>query len=424
MGDEVTWTTTGKELAVSKVTGHLDRRPSPVRGRAPAVERINFTPVELYGAMARCSHLHMVNADAVTAESETCRYLLSQYVDERQKHFAILKTADRLKDFSRTHLAGVVGAGIAYLQMIRDGYVWCDHFENLALGGSQPTKKSPDFVFSRREDETVALTESKSTRGSSRPQFDGTVRRGYLEQVSPYLGMAVGTAVASHGFAIGSWMTSSTSAEIFVHHTASSSGSAGSSGEGSSDPTSVRRGNYLNAMSLLFGSDVAAAARSGRWTPVDAHFVTGRWLGREWLLGFAAPNRLYEYDGVAVTLLDRPASSRSFNGFALDWAIARRFLRSLLPFGTGPNPLIELPEIDARLIAEASRSEGAIFPDGFAVISNEADLEEISVRPLGQITEGAYIEDVSDPFDEDDVERHFEQMQLNADTIELLPYSR
>ncbi|MEY9722160.1 hypothetical protein ABIA22_004714 [Sinorhizobium fredii] len=382
------WKSKGKELPLSKVTGHGDPRPLPVKGRAPAVKMIHFTPTELYGAMARCSHLHVVNSDAVTAESETCRHLLSQYVDENGDRFAILKAADRLKDFSRTHLAGVVGAGLAYLQMIRDGYHWFDHFENLRLAGSAPTKKSPDFVFSRRGDETVAVSESKATRGSSRAQFDGTVKRGYLEQVSPYLGLEIGSAIASHGFAIGAWMTSPVNAEILVHHTAPPAGSVSPGGHDDlSDPTVVRRGNYLNALSLLFGQDIADAARAGRWPAPAERFVTARWLGHDWLLGFDTPRRSYLFDSEDAIWLDDPLRSpwwRAFNGFALEWEVARRFFSALEPLETKINPLDNLPEIDDRLILEARSSGSAVFPDGFAVIANDAGLKEISVRPLDE----------------------------------------
>jgi len=115
--------------------------------------------------MARCSHLHSINPDAVTLESESCRHLIAHHVDERPDEFSLLASAKRLKDFSRTHLVGVVGAGVAYLQMIRDGYVWCDHFENQLLLQTAPTKRSPDFVFSRPNHADVAITESKATHG-------------------------------------------------------------------------------------------------------------------------------------------------------------------------------------------------------------------------------------------------------------------
>ncbi|WP_156951941.1 hypothetical protein [Bradyrhizobium sp. WSM1743] len=79
-------------------------------GRAPSIRQIQFSPLELFGAMARCSHLHPVNPDAVTLESESCRHLIAHHVDERPDEFSLLASAKRLKDFSRSHLVGIVGA--------------------------------------------------------------------------------------------------------------------------------------------------------------------------------------------------------------------------------------------------------------------------------------------------------------------------
>ncbi|QRM40488.1 hypothetical protein F3X89_21950 [Rhizobium rhizogenes] len=388
------WAAKTKELQLTKITGHAPAKKSGIRGRAPEVRAITFTPAELFGAMARCSSLHLVDADAVMAETETCRHLLQRYVGEDGDAFAILKTADRLKDFSRTHFAGVVGAGIAYLQMIRDGYTWCDHFENLAFSGKAPTTRSPDFVFNRRGERSVALSESKATRGSSRGQFDGTVKRGYLEQVSPYLGMQVGCSLVTHGFSIGSWMTSPTRAEILIHHTEPTNGDTDGSDEGT-DPTDVKRGNYLTVLSLLLGSDVAQAARFGTWIASGSRFVTARWLGREWLLGFAPLPERYLLGTVdsAAWIEDRLSSSFAFNGFALDLGVARRFFRSLEPGALAVNPLDNLPEIDDRLMVEARAFDSAIFPDGFAVIGRDAELEFVSVNaPLPLDAETTVVE--------------------------------
>ncbi|MCD2184830.1 hypothetical protein [Rhizobium sp. GN54] len=95
-----------------------------------------------------------------------------------------------------------------------------DHFENHEVHGKRPTTRSPDYVFSRSGDMFVALAESKATKGASRAAFTKTVREGYKEQVEPYLGRKIGSWVASHGYAVGSWMKSVKKAEIFIDHTA------------------------------------------------------------------------------------------------------------------------------------------------------------------------------------------------------------
>jgi hypothetical protein len=71
LGEEMVWATKTKGLELTKTTGHPPPRKPQIQGRAPATKAITFTPAELFGAMAKCSHLHVINAAAVTAESET-----------------------------------------------------------------------------------------------------------------------------------------------------------------------------------------------------------------------------------------------------------------------------------------------------------------------------------------------------------------
>jgi len=286
----VAWTAKYKKIELTSVAGHSHRLIPGVIGRAPGIRQIQFSPLELFGAMARCSHLHPINTDAVTLESESCRHLIAHHVDERPDKVSLLASAKRLKDFSRTHLVGVVGAGVAYLQMIRDGYVWCDHFENQLLLETSPTKRSPDFVFSRPGHADVAITESKATHGSSRKQFTRSVENGYVEQVEPYLGMHIGGATASHGFAIGSWMTSPTGAELVIDHTAVPV-LAAPPDDVPSDPTAVKRGNYLTVLALMFGSAVARGARDGTWPSPGTAFIVADWVGRQWIIGSHNPIR-------------------------------------------------------------------------------------------------------------------------------------
>ncbi|MBY5868735.1 hypothetical protein [Rhizobium leguminosarum] len=399
------WVTKSKALKLTKVTGHPPPAKPSVHGRAPQTTTITFTPAELFGAMARCSHLHVINPSAATPEAETCRHLLHQYVDDGGEDFAILKAADRLKDFSRTHLAGVVGAGISYLQMIRDGYTWFDHFENLVLAGPVPSTRSPDFVFSRNGYDAVAVSESKATRGSSRKQFDGTVKRGYVEQVSPYLGRTIGSSVASHGFSIGSWMTSATCAEILVHHTEPPPSSADGPGVGP-DPIEVRRGNYLNILSLLLGPGISRAARGKKWSARGSQFVTARWLGHDWLLGLAPAHRPFalaeEEMPVWAAITEEPSFLWGFNTFALELEVARRVFQSLETPEVFADPLLSVPVMDDRLIAEASNFDSAVFPDGFAVIGRDANLEKVSIKTLlPQNSEGALASQGNEALEED-----------------------
>lgn len=340
LGAAVAWTAKHKKIELTSVTAHMHRPTLGVIGRAPSVRRVQFSPQELFGAMARCSHLHPINPDAVTPESESCRHLVAHHVDERPADFSILASAKRLKDFSRAHLMGVIGGGIAYLQMIRDGYVWCDHFENLTLSGAAPTKRSPDFVFSRPGHSDVAITESKATHGSWRKPFGRSVRKGYVEQVAPYLGMQLSGATASHGFAIGSWMTSSTRAELMIDHTAVPA-PATPSDDVPSDPTAIKRGNYLTVLALMFGASVAQGVRAGTWPSPDTTFIVANWLGRQWVVGSYSPFQTatgpieeeYLGDGVAEPWILQT------NVFALERTIADVVLRSLIGSGEAADPL-------------------------------------------------------------------------------------
>jgi len=144
------WSTKIKDLSVASVQPHpLSPVPAGVTGRAPVNLRISFTPTDFFGAAARCTHMHVVNPAAVTPESFIISSLVEQHVDDTSPDFAVLKTADTFKDDVKSYFAGTVAARLAYLQMIGDGYVWADHFENFAAAGAAMTARTPDFVFSR-----------------------------------------------------------------------------------------------------------------------------------------------------------------------------------------------------------------------------------------------------------------------------------
>lgn len=320
---------------------------------------------------------------------------------------------------------GVVGGGIAYLQMIRDGYVWCDHFENLPLSGSAPTKRSPDFVFSRPGRADVAIAESKATHGTTLKSFTGRVGKGYLEQVEPYLGMTLGGAPASHGFTIGSWMTSPTGAQLVIDHTAVPSGPT-PLGTDPGDATAIKRGNYLTVCALMFGADAAYGARVGVWPTSKTAFIVAGWLGREWVVG--------SYDNfhrTAVltknTNLDKEVPKPSVlptNLFALERGIADLVFDSLASSEDGANPLAEVRPIDENLQTSAQRSGGAIFPDGFAVIGKAEDLENVQIliwnpttKRIEEIEEGKIIEVEMPP----EVVREQESGSFEQDKRENLP---
>ncbi|MBO9136681.1 hypothetical protein J5289_27790 (plasmid) [Rhizobium sp. B230/85] len=382
------WKAKEKQLSVEQITGHAAKRHRLIVGRAPENTEMLFTPAELYGAMAQCSSRAKMDQHAARAQVQMCRHLIARHVDDKNDRFALLDTARTLKDYVGKAMTGLVGDGIAYLQMVRDGYRWIDHFENHAIHGKPPTTRSPDYVFSRTGDLFVALTESKATKGASRAAFTKTVRDGYQEQVEPYLGRKIGTWIASHGYAVGSWMKSVKKAEIFIDHTVSSGSSSGNGDDPSekSDPRSVRFGSYCGVLTLLFGPDIGEAARDRRWRPSEQTFTTVEWLNRTWIVGEDA-----EWEPLVVIgeehLIFKSGPVRFVNGMALDMEVARRVF-ALIESSEGDLDLIgELPEFPADLVETAKRSGGAIFPDGFAVLGRDEDLskfQRISVNPPAQ----------------------------------------
>lgn len=382
------WKTKQKQLNVEQIRAHFAKHSRLIIGRAPENTELLFTPAELYGAMAQCSSRAKMDQQAARAQVQMCRHLIARHVDDKNECFALLETARDLKDYVGKAMTGLVGDGIAYLHMVRDGYRWVDHFENHKTHGKPPTTRSPDYIFSRTDDLFVALAESKATKGASRAAFTRTVKDGYEAQVEPYLGRKIGSWIASHGYAIGSWMKSVKKAEIFIDHTATPDAPSGND-EGSSDrsdPRGVRFGSYCGVLTLLFGPDIGEAARDRRWRPSQQNFTTVEWLGRTWIVGEDA-----EWEPVVVTtnekFIFKAGPVRFLNGMALDAQTAQR----VFAFVESAEPELDfmagLPEFLPELVEAAKRSGGAIFPDGFAVLGRDEDLSQfqrISVKPPAQ----------------------------------------
>ncbi|CAK7261907.1 MULTISPECIES: hypothetical protein [unclassified Shinella] len=370
------WKAKEKQIGVEQINGHVPRRNRLITGRAPENIEMLFTPAELYGAMAQCSSRAKMDQRAAKAQVQMCRHLIARHVDDKNERFALLDTARTLKDYVGKTMTGLVGDGIAYLQMVRDGYRWVDHFENHEVHGKRPTTRSPDYVFSRSGDMFVALAESKATKGASRAAFTKTVREGYKEQVEPYLGRKIGSWVASHGYAVGSWMKSVKKAEIFIDHTAHDGLPPGDKDDRPSersDPGDVLFGSYCGVLTLLFGPEVGEAARDRTWKPSEQNFTTVEWLGRTWIVGEDA-----EWEPLVITakehLIFRSGPVRLVNGMALDLEIAQRIFAFIESSQVGIDLMAELPEFPTDLVEAAKRSGGAIFPDGFAVLGRDEDL--------------------------------------------------
>lgn len=377
------WVLQRKDIAITKATGHPSTRPN-VAGRALDRATINFSAAELYGAAARCSHLHVVNPIAVTPESEMMKALFEHHVDDTNPNFFVLPSANNFKDFVANHFFGSLGSALAYLAMSRNGYVWCDHFENLARENSA-SAKAPDFVFARDDDSAVALVESKATRKANSRKFDNRVADGYLEQVEPHLGYLIGNTTASHGFCIGAWLTSATAAELYAHHTEAIDAPS-SRAPSSPTPSSVQQNNFATAFRLAHGSAVGDQVRRGYISDRTIPFFQFNWLDREWL---ASSIVRQTGNGLEAVSLESRESWEHFRGplvskglpmstFAIEKRCALEVLSALRSTDQTHSPRFELEVMPPNLRARAREEYwGAVFADGLAVISSRCLIKDL-----------------------------------------------
>lgn len=286
-----------QEFVAQPATGHPApvSRPHPTHGRAPRSTSLTFTPAGLFGATARCSCLQPLDPLdplAVTPESEMIRAMVERHVDESSSEFVLLDSVSSLKDFMRSHFSGSVATGLSDLLMIGEGYVWADHFELQTPRGDPAVRAGPDFVFAGPQATSVALVESKGTTSDTSSGIDRRTQDGYLRQIEPHLGYPVGAAIATHGYAVGAWMTPTLppaapkTAEMVLHYTAprrSFAGAGPATAQASTtEVTSVIAGNYATACDLVFGPGVGGAIGHGR--PFDAVYDIVDWLGEQWIV--------------------------------------------------------------------------------------------------------------------------------------------
>lgn len=379
----MTWLTKAKNLGISNTQGHPILQAG-LLDRAPTITAINFTPLELYGAMARCHYTHLINPHAVSWEVNHMLSLLEQHVDDVSHPFDLLPSADTMKDFVLNYFIGTVAAGIAYLVMINDGYVWSDHWENLK-GGTPGVKKSPDFVFASP---TVgaALMESKGTRSATTSAFNRTVSDGYVKQVEPHLGTSIGGLTATHGYAIGSHLVSTTQACLNIHHTHVPA-SVGGGGTPKVAPTVIQRHNYATAFSLAHGPNLGQQIRDGEARqPVS--FLRFWWGGRSWVSNTRPGTVMRILLDVGQTWFTGGPEPEQPVNFAIQEDRAAEALRRFLaPAGEVDAPAYRVRIGDAgerlgfgrgieRIAAERGEgTEGAIFPDGFAVIGTALEAQ-------------------------------------------------
>jgi hypothetical protein len=354
-----------------------------VVGRSPGVASIAFKPLELFGATAGCLHLHTINPALATPESLVVSSLVEQHVDDTSNDFLVLASADTFKDYAKSYFAGTVAAGIAYLTMVQDGYVWADHFEEqVKLGpghGNSLSTRTPDFVFTRPYTTDAALMESKRTRSAARAAFNTTGEGGYTGQVEPHLGFGIGSTTATHGYCIGASMHSGVNAEVVIHHTYAVP-AVPAPPPPSDSLTSVQQGNYVTAFQLSHSARLRDQVRAGRLEDNKIPFVEIVWIGRSWLTssqlnwwGGRSFPRYANPLGPWLTLLpDGPPA------FAVEKTTAEAVLRALSDQPPISKLRFDFDLLPSQLSHTAKENGGAVFPDGLAVLSGEAKVEQVS----------------------------------------------
>lgn len=359
-----------------------------------------ITPSELFGAAARCSHLHCVNIQIPTPESLVMARLIEQYVDDTTPEFAVLSKVDTLKDYVKSYFTGTVAAGLAYLFMDREGYIWSDHFENVK-GGNPKHSRKPDFVFSGPT-AGVALMEAKGSRSGSIGTFDSTVLKGYSGQVEPHLGHVVGSQTAVRGYSIGSWMKSTTAAEFRIHHTAPSMPSPTprtsipvADMDANEVATDIQKNNFATAFGLAHSPVLANALRHGtdRSQPMEVvPFLRFRWLDQYWVTSpLISSTSWSEVSNVPFALLYSASAWPRLRPlihshlFAIHADVAKLALRTFLndAVDTDRSP-IPFPVMgsDVRDRARGLDREGiggAVFADGLALISPGAAIDNLEL---------------------------------------------
>jgi len=371
----MSWTSKSKDISITSTTDHPSRKAGVV-ARPPGVSTISFTPAEFFGAAARCCHLHTINPALVTPESAMIRALVEQHVDDNKNAFAVESSVDNFKDYVKSYFAGTIASGLAYLAMIKDGYTWSDHFENIG-GGDPKVKRKPDFVFARHAQPDVALVESKGTRSDTSTGFDSTVNDGYVGQVDPHLGYTVGTSTASHGYCIGSYLKSSTKGELNVHYTdVVAATSAGAPGGGPGTNAAVQLNNYATVFRLAHSESLARQIRGGRIEDETIPFSSFEWLGRKWItaptagLGLDDLSMIFAVMGSRGWLLDGVPTTGGAPRFAVDSSYATTIFRALSDAPMSHELGFNLAPYSHELRFNADRQtngSAAIFPDGLAV---------------------------------------------------------
>lgn len=394
----MTWTSSAKNLAITAKLPYPSSHPKVI-GRVPVSSSISFTWFEFMLATAKASHLNFVAPSTAASEVALMIHLVRPHVDDPARDFAILSSARQFKDYVGTFFTGTVGAGLAVLAMVEEGYVWFAHFE--ALGGNTaPTDQAPDYAM-LGPTLGIALLEAKGSAAAAKKTFVGAVRAGYREQVRPHLGHSIGGVTASHGYCVGTWMRFGMDAEMQIAHTAPKAAAnlPGLPMDDALDAIGRRRllrQNYAGAFTLAHSPLLGLAMRSGQLPPVPPLFARFEWRGRRWLSSLTTPDwwsdRWPDDDVFYMMARHGVLNVRDFRGvaFALENDICKAALAAFLGNpDDGSREGLEIGPLDLAGSDAVSKvpprgrfgedGDGAVLPDGLALIELPRDGREIEL---------------------------------------------
>ena len=195
------WTSTAK--SVSGITHRAQPARLNLSFSAPLpLQRINFSPAQLYGSVARANALPGASVNVIRGLAASAQMLIEQLVDDNPRDFAFTNDVLSFADARRTAFSGDIGAGITDRYMESLGYVWRDNARSIV-----PTGPVADFVYDGPPTGTagVVLAEAKGSITSTvTPNaMASTVSTGYQRQVEPHIGTAPRGTTILHGYAVG-----------------------------------------------------------------------------------------------------------------------------------------------------------------------------------------------------------------------------
>lgn len=264
--------------------------------------------IKLVSAIIRTSAAGMTVSVKSTAATTSLAEGVLKYLQSTPYGLTVDAEFHELKEFVGTTYTGVLGAGLAYLRMLHDEYVWKAHYEELKLSAGGVAQAEPDFAFAKAGD--IALVEAKGT-GKNLDAAITAAKNGYLRQIDPAAKRALqGNIIPSCGYAFctalntGLQQTSSFVQMAMVFREFSSASRASPSLSKASAPSGVQpvfvsvlhiqRANYKEVLTQL-GLDINNLGAAAQLPMSDDTLYQSPWRhalqidGEPWTATIALP---------------------------------------------------------------------------------------------------------------------------------------